>query len=104
MIEMRIEIDEKKVDLEGKYSVPKMWKVIDEFCSHFFTKVSEGRYHLNAEEDILGSMLALSYLFESETWLIPNLARWTAGNEKQQDDYLASYYRSIEKRKALDDD
>lgn len=104
MIEMYIEIDEKKVNLEGIFSVPKMWKVIDGFCSRYFTKVSEGRYRLNEGEDILGAMLALSYMFESETWLIPNLSRWVAGDEKHQDDYLASYYRSVEKRRALDDD
>ena len=33
---MKIELKEKQINLEGKYSVPKMWKVIDEFCSHFF--------------------------------------------------------------------
>lgn len=103
MVVMNIEIDEKKVNLEGKYSVPKMWKVIDEFCSHFFTKISEGCYCLNEGENILGAMLALSFMFESQPWLIPNLSRWVAGDERHQDDYLASYYRSIEKRKALDD-
>ena len=99
MIEMRIEIDEKKVDLEGRYSVPKMWKVIDEFCSRYFTKVSEGVCHLNEGEDFLGAILSLTYMFESQSWLIPNLSRWVAGDEKHQDDYLASYYRSLEKRR-----
>lgn len=98
---MKIELNEKRINLEGIYSVPKMWKVIDEFCSRYFTKVSEGRYHLNEGEDILGAMLALSYMFESETWLIPNLSRWVAGDEKHQDDYLAAYYRSKEKAKML---
>lgn len=100
-ITMTIELKEKQINLEGKYSVPKMWKVIDEFCSHFFTKISEGYYRLNEGENILGALLALSFMFESQPWLIPNLSRWIAGDEKHQDDYLAAYYRSKEKEKLL---
>lgn len=37
-ITMTIELKEKQINLEGKYSVPKMWKVIDEFCSHFLLR------------------------------------------------------------------
>ena len=98
---MTIELDEKRINLEEIYSIPKMWKVIDEFCSHFFTKISEGCYRLNEGEDILGALLALSIMFESEPWLIPNLSRWVAGDERYQDDYLAAYYRSKEKAKML---
>ena len=49
---MTIELAEKRINLERIYSVPKMWKVIDELCSRYFTKISEGCYRLN--EAMLG--------------------------------------------------
>lgn len=60
MAVMKIELDEKRSNLEGKYSLKKMWDLVDEICCEdFFTKLSNGYYQLNDGEVLLGAMLVL---------------------------------------------
>lgn len=97
MAVMKIELDEKRIMLERKYSLEKMWAMIDEICCEdYFTKVSKGYYHLNDGEVLLGAMLVVCAELERVECLLPYFSVWLAGDEDgHMGDYLYAYKDAV---------
>ncbi len=102
---MKIELDEKRITLEHKYSLEKMWTMIDEICCEdYFTKVSKGYYRLNDGEVLLGAMLVVCAELEKVECLLPYFSVWLAGDEDGHiGDYLSAYHHSVEREKQFTD-
>ena len=100
MIVMKIELDEKRIMLEGKYSLTKMRNLVDEICCEdYFTKISKGYYRLNDGEILLGAMLVLVNSLEATDVLLSYFTVWLAGEEGHMGDYLRAYHNSVEREK-----
>lgn len=104
-IVMKIELDEKRIILERKYSLEKMWAMIDEICCEdYFTKISKGYYRLNDGEVLLGAMLVVCAELEKVECLLPYFSVWLAGEEDDHmGDYLTAYHHSVEREKQFAD-
>ena len=105
MVVMKIELDEKRINLESKYSLKKMWDLVDEICCEdYFTKLSDGYYRLNDGEVLLGAMLVVCAEFEKVEGLLSYFSVWLAGDEDgHMGDYLNAYKDSVRREKMFVD-
>ena len=88
MIKMQIKMDERKIKLEGRYSLEKIRTILDNYLVNtlYLSKAQDGFYLSAESNDDFGNFGLAMTTLGKKSWFMENVDTWLYFNSEDSDD------------------